>query len=248
MSSTKWAVEAFVQRICALSPLSQDDIDALLALPGEAVQLRGNVDIELPGEGFEHACLVVTGLVARFAQLADGRRQFTALHLPGDMADMHRVATAMAGSTLQTLTTTMIMRVPTESLRSVASKSATITQAFWAYSAIDAAMLAQWAVNLGRRDAKARMAHFLCEMGMRSEHSGQGTRNEFVLEASQGQIGDVLGLTAVHVNRTLKVLKQSNLVSIDGRIIRIQDWALLVAIGDFDPNYLQLEQLTQEAA
>jgi CRP-like cAMP-binding protein len=183
-----------------------------------------------------------------FTQLPDGRRQITALHVPGDMADLHRVATAMAGSTLQTLTTTMIMRVPTKSLRSIALKSPAITHAFWAYSAVDAAILAQWAVKLGRRDAKARMAHFLCEMAMRSEHSGQGSRVEFVLEASQGQIGDVLGLTAVHVNLTLKVLKQLKLVSIDGRIIRVQDWALLMALGDFNPSYLQLEQLTQEAA
>ena len=248
MSSTKWALEAFVQRLSALSPLSRNDIAALTELPCEAVRFRGNVDIELPGQAFEYACLVATGLVAGFVQLADGRRQFTALHIPGDMADIHRVAMPMAGSAIQTLTTTMVVRVPAKKLRSVAFNSPTITQAFWAYSAVDAAVLAQWAVNLGRRDAKARMAHFLCEMSLRSESSGQGTRNEFVLEASQGQIGDALGLTAVHVNRTLKALRQSKVVSIDGRIIRIQDWALLTAIGDFDPNYLQLLERTEEAA
>jgi CRP-like cAMP-binding protein len=248
MSSTKWAFETFVGRLGALSPLSRKDIAALLALPNEAARFRGNVDIELPGHGFEHACLVASGLVARFAQLADGSRQFTALHIPGDMADIHRIATPMAGSALQTLSTTTIVRVPAMSLRSVAFNSPAITQAFWAYSAVDAAVLAQWAVNLGRRDAKARIAHFLCEMGMRSEFSGQGSCNEFLLEASQGQIGDALGLTAVHVNRTLKTLKQSKVISIDGRIIRVRDWALLTAIGDFDPTYLQLQQPTQEAA
>jgi CRP-like cAMP-binding protein len=85
-------------------------------------------------------------------------------------------------------------------------------------------------------------------MSLRSEYSGQGVRNEFLLEASQGQIGDTLGLTAVHVNRTFKALKQSKVLSIDGRIIRVHDWALMAAIGDFDPDYLQLRQLTKEAA
>jgi CRP-like cAMP-binding protein len=231
-----------------LSPLSRDEIAALMALKGEAARLRGNMDIELPGQSFEHAYLVATGLVARFAQLPDGRRQFTALHVPGDVADIHRVATPKAGSALQTLATTMLVRIPAASLRSVAFNSPAITQAFWAYSAIDAATLGQWAVNLGRRDAKTRMAHFLCEMSLRSEYSGQGTRNEFILEASQGQIGDALGLTAVHVNRTLKTLKQSKVVEIDGRIIRIEDWPLLSAIGDFDPDYLQLEQRAEAAA
>lgn len=248
MSSNRWALEVFVRRLSGLSPLSSDDIEALMALPGETVRLRGNADIELPGQEFEHAYLIVTGLVARFIQLPDGRRQYTAVHVPGEMADIHRVAAPKAGSALQTLATTMLMRVSAKSLRSVAFRSPTITQAFWAYAAVDAAVLAQWAVNLGRRDAKARMAHFLCEMSLRSEYSGHGTRTEFLLEASQGQIGDALGLTAVHVNRTLKALRQSNVVSIDDRIIRIHDRVLLAAIGDFDPRYLQLEQPEEEAA
>jgi CRP-like cAMP-binding protein len=248
MSSSKWALEAFVDRLGALSPLTRDDVAALMSLSGEAVRYRGSVDIELPGQVFEQGCLVVSGVVARFVQLSDGRRQFTAVHIPGDMADIHRVATPMAGSALQTLTTAMVLRVPAKSLRSVAFKSPTITQAFWAYSAVDAAVLTQWAVNLGRRDAKTRMAHFLCEMSLRSEYSGQGTRNEFLLEASQAQIGDALGITAVHVNRTLKALKQTKVVSIDDRIIRVLDWALLRAIGGFDPAYLQLDQRTVEAA
>ena len=248
MPSSQWALELFIQRLGTLSPLSGEDIGALQSLPSEAVRLRGNVDIEVPGQAFEHACLVASGLVARFAQLTDGRRQFTAVHIPGEIADIHRVATPLAGSALQTLTTTTIVRVPARSLRSVAINSPTITQAFWAYSAVDAAVLAQWAVNLGRRDAKARMAHFLCEMSFRYEYSGEGARDEYLLEASQGQIGDALGLTAVHVNRTFKALKQSNLVSIDGRIVRIQDWVLLAAIGEFDPDYLQFQRRTDEAA
>ena len=248
MSSFKWALEVFARRLSGLSPLSRGDIEALLALPGETVRLRGNVDIELPGQEFENAYLIATGLVARFIQLPDGRRQYTALHVPGEMADIHRLAAPRAGSALQTLATTMLMRIPAKSLKAVAFKSPAITQAFWAYAAVDAAVLAQWAVNLGRRDAKARMAHFLCEMSLRSEYSGHGTRAEFLLEASQGQIGDALGLTAVHVNRTLKALRQSNVVSIDDRIIRIRDWVLLAAIGDFDPRYLQLEPPEEEAA
>lgn len=248
MSSFTWALEVFVRRLGTLAPLSPADTSALLALPGEAVRLRGNVDIELPGQEFEHAYLIATGLVARFVQLADGRRQYTALHVPGEMADIHRIAAPMAGSALQTLATTMLMRIPAKNLKAVALNSPAITQAFWAYAALDAAVLAQWAVNLGRRDAKTRMAHFLCEMSLRSEYSGLGTRTEFLLEASQGQIGDAMGLTAVHINRTLKALRESNAVSIDDRIIRIHDWVLLAAIGDFDPAYLLLERPSEQAA
>lgn len=247
MFSTTWALENFVSRLGALSPLSQDDITTLLELPAEAARLKGNSDILSSGESFDYACLVVTGIVARFVQMRDGRRQFTAFHMPGDIADIHRVATPLAGSALQTLSTATIVKVPAKDLKAIAARSPAITQAFWAYAAVDAALLAQWVVNLGRRDARSRMAHFLCEIGVRSEQSAIGTRTEFILEASQSQIGDALGLTPVHVNRTLKGLKDSNLISVDGRIVRVINWPSLANIGDFDAGYLQLDQRLEAA-
>lgn len=247
MFSTRWALENFIGRLAALSPLTQDDVAALSALTVEPVRLRGNVDIVTPGQEFHDACLVVSGLVARFVQLSDGRRQFTAFHMPGDIADIHRIATPLAGSSLQTLSTAMIVRVPAQQLKAIALASPTITHAFFAYAAVDAALLAQWAVNVGRRDAQSRMAHFLCEIGVRSEQSGHGSRDEFILDASQGQIGDALGLTSVHVNRTLKALKEAKTISIDGRIVRILNWPLLAAQGDFDDSYLQLLGQVQAA-
>lgn len=247
MFSTQHALEYFVRRLGGLSPLSSHDMDILLALPAEPIRLRANVDIVSPGEDFDYACLVVLGLVARYVELKNGRRQFTAFHLPGEIADIHRVAAPSAGSALQTLSTATIVRVPAAKLKAATLASPTIAQAFWAYASLDAAILAQWAVNVGRRDAKSRIAHFLCELGIRFEQSGLGSRDEFILEASQNQIGDAVGLTSVHVNRTLKTLKQSDLVAIDGHVVRIMNWPALAGIADFDPTYLQASEQRQAA-
>lgn len=242
------ALERFIDRLCVLSPLSKADVAALEALPTHLIRLPGGTDIVAPGADFEYAVLVASGLVGRFHQLADGRRQITAIHLPGDIADLHRVATRNAGSALQALTTAAVVRVPARELRAAAIASPAITQAFWIYSAIEAAILQRWTTTLARRDAKARVAHLLCEIGMRIEHAGQGERNEFVLEMTQTQIGDALGLTPVHVNRTLKALRIDGAVEIDGRVYRIPDWRRLAAIAEFDPDYLQLESAVNQAA
>jgi len=241
------ALEDFVKRLSALSPLSPVDVAALQGLTAQVTRVRANSDIIAPGSEFESAILVASGLVGRFLQLADGRRQTTAIHLPGDIADLHRVATPRAGSALQALTNAAIVRVSGRELRAVALASPAITQAFWIYSAVDAAILARWAANL-RRDAKARMAHLLCEIGVRMEFSGEGERGEFLLELTQAQIGDALGLTPVHVNRTLKALREIGAVEVEGRIFRIPDWPRLAAIADFDPDYLQLEPPAEAAA
>ena len=246
--SASAALQNFVDRLSSLSPLSHDDIASLRGLGAQVTRVRANADIVLPGAQFEHAVLVADGLVGRYLPLGDGRRQITAIHLPGEIADLHRVATPRAGSALQALTNAAIVLVSGRELKSIALASPRITQAFWVYSAVDAAVLSRWAVNLGRREARVRMAHLLCEIGLRMESSGQGLRTDFLLDLTQPQMGDALGLTAVHVNRTLKALKESGAVEIEGRIFRIPDWPRLAAIAEFDPEYLQIEPPTDEAA
>jgi len=88
----------------------------------------------------------------------------------------------------------------------------------------------------------------LCEVGLRLEASGQGVRNDFLLELTQGQLADVLGLTPVHVNRTIKALKESGAIEVEGRIFRIPDWTRLAAIAEFEADYLQIIPPAEEAA
>ena len=242
------ALRAFVDRLGALSPLSDEDVGALTRLAVQVTRVPANADIIAPGSEFEHAILVASGLVGRFLQLADGTRQITAIHLPGDLADLHRVATPKAGSALQALTHASIVRLPGKELRALALESPRITQAFWTYSALDAAVLARWAVILGRREARVRMAHLLCEIGLRMESTGQADRSEFLLELTQSQLGDALGLTPVHVNRTLRALKEAGLIKVEGRIFRIPDWTRLAALAEFDPDYLHILPPADEAA
>jgi CRP-like cAMP-binding protein len=242
------ALETFVERLNALAPLSQEDIGALKGLNGQIAQVRANSEIIMPGAQFEHAVLVATGLVGRYLQLANGERQITAIHVPGEIADLHRIAARSAGSALQALTNARILLISGQDLRAIVAASPRIAQAFWVYSAIDAAILSRWTVILARHEAKARMAHLLCEIGLRLEPSGHGLRNDFLLELTQGQIGDALGLTPVHVNRTLRALKEIGALEIEGRIFRIPDWPRLAAIAEFDPDYLQILPSSDEAA
>ena len=246
--SASSALESFMDRLKTLSPLPGADVDALRRLKAQTARIRSGSDIVTPGQQFEHAVLVTSGLVGRYFQLADGERQFTAIYLPGEMADLNRIATPKAGSALQALTNAAIVLVAGKELRALALASPAISQAFWVYSAIDAAILSRWAVNMARREAKVRTAHFLCEIGLRMESCGQGLRTDFLLELTQAQIGDALGLTPVHVNRTLKALKEIGAVEVEGRIFRIPDWPRLAAIAEFDPEYLQIMESTDEAA
>jgi CRP-like cAMP-binding protein len=241
-------LQRFVDRLGLLSPLSSEDREECQRLPGEIVQAKANVDLVRPGEATDYCCLIVEGMIGRFTQFRDGKRQITAVHIPGDMADVHAIAVPGAASPMQALITSTLIRYPLSALKMLARSRPALAEAFWAYTAVDAAMVALWAANLGTRTASQRMAHLLCEMGLRLEDAGRGDRFNFMLELTQGQIGEALGLTSVHVNRTLKSFRAQQLVEMNIRDCRILNWNALADVAEFDHNYLKIYSVTRAAA
>jgi CRP-like cAMP-binding protein len=106
---------------------------------------------------------------------------------------------------------------------------------------VDADILRQWVVNLGRRSAKCRIAHLVCEMAMRLGAEVRTAGACFPLAMTQSQLADVTGLTTVHVNRVLKGFKQDGIAEVGRGEVIIHDWAALKATGDFNADYLQTD-------
>ncbi len=240
-------LESFATRLQALTPISGDDRAALLSLNGAIIQVAAGIDLVAPGAQGQYAHLVIEGLIGRFAQFSDGKRQITALYVPGDMAGLHALATPSVAPALQALTTTTLIRFPLHEMRAMVRTRPVLAEAFWAYCAVDTTVLARWAANLGRRGATQRMAHLLCEVGLRMEAAGRGERHDFEPGLTQPQLGDALGLTTVHVNRTLKALRTRQLVTVTGRRFVVHDWPELARLGDFDSEYLLLEETSRAA-
>lgn len=230
----------FVARLTTRSILSSAEQDDILDLPCRVTQLRPNEDFLGIGEHSDHASFVAHGLVGRFDQNGRGDRQITALHISGDMPDLHSVVQPKATSALQALCSSTVVKIPHSALRALAAKKPAIAEAFWRDSVVDAMILAQWVVNVGRRDAKSRIAHLFCEMACRYKIEPEDGIVAYDLPMTQAQMADATGLTPVHVNRTLRQLSEIGTTFRRGRI-RIKDWDTLVEIGDFDRTYLQEE-------
>jgi CRP-like cAMP-binding protein len=242
--TTPEALRLFIDRLLLRSSLSVAQRAVITALPGRLSKVPACHDIILPGEHTDHACLVASGLVARFDTMADGRRQIVAFYLPGEMCDLHSVPVPTSGWGLEALAGSTLVFVPHGALREAASDPA-IAMAFWRDTVTDGSILAKWAANLGRKQALPRLAHLFCEMGMRMEGRGLGTRTEYDLPITQAQLADAAGLTSVHLNRTLKALRHEG-VTFAGKRVRIADWAALTHLAEFDPVYLLLPE--REAA
>jgi len=234
------ALEKFLRRLLLRSRLSKPEQEAILALPGQEVRTAAHRDIVRPGHRSTFSTLVVDGLVARFDQLANGHRQITALHIAGDFCDLHSLAVPETGWGMESLTDSVVRQVPHEALRKLVTGSPAIAIAFWRDTVVDSSLLAKWASALGRRSAKSRLAHLLCEMGTRVEHAGLGTADNFDFPITQSQIADVLGITPVHLNRTMQALRQEQLLTTSGSRFSLPDRQRLCQIALFDPAYLLL--------
>lgn len=228
-------LQMFLDRLMQRSILTSDEQKAVLALPTQSANVKAKHDFVHISEETSYACLIASGLVARFGQTDGGARQTTALHLPGDIADLHSAVRPIGVGGLNALTDTTILRIPHDAIRNLAARYPGLAEAFWRDCMLDAAVLMQWVVNVGRRDARTRLAHILCEMAYRST-TGRDPMLDYPLPATQEQLGDAAALTSVHVNRTLKSL--SALVSAKSGRVRIYDWAELKRVGDFDAAYL----------
>jgi CRP-like cAMP-binding protein len=235
------ALQLFVDRLTSRSVLTDEEVTAVLGLEGKIRKVASHVDYVRYGEQVDHSCLLMDGLVGRYGQNRDGGRQITCFHIPGDMADLVSLVSPKTGWGLVALTPTTLLSVPHENLRRLTANYPGIAEAFWRDSVADGSIFSEWLVNVGRRAALARLAHVFCEMAVRSEQAGLGDRSTYPLPVTQTDLADATGLTNVHVNRTLKELRERSIVDLRGGTVTIDNWDLLVATGDFDPAFLLLQ-------
>jgi CRP-like cAMP-binding protein len=227
-------------RLERLSPLDQVDREAILALPHTLQIVGAGKFIVWEGDRVESACLLREGVVCRH-KIVEGGRQIVAVHVKGDFVNLQTSLLKTADHNVEALTSADIALIPSKAILALAIARPAIAMAMWLDTLIDGAIFREWIANIGRRDARARVAHALCEFALRQEKAGLGTRDKYELPLSQEQLGDALGLTPVHINRMLMALEKGGLISRERRSVMIADWEALQGVGDFDASYLYLE-------
>ena len=107
----------------------------------------------------------------------------------------------------------------------------------------DGSIFREWVLNIGRRDARSRIAHLLCEFAYRLSTHDLTPSGVYELPITQEQLADATGLTAVHVNRVLKSLQAEGLIDRNRRIVSFPNWQALRDVADFNPRYLHAPEL-----
>ena len=193
------------------------------------------------GEELNVSILLLEGLMCRYRDLRNGERQIMELHVPGDFLDLHSFLLKRLDHNVMSLVPCRIAMVPHGNLSAITESHPHLTRLLWLTTLIDAAIHREWLVSLGRRSAAGRIAHFFCEMHARLDVVGLADPAGFALRITQTDLAECLGLTSVHVNRTLRGLREDGLAIFrDGRV-EMLDHEGLKRTAEFDPDYLQIE-------
>lgn len=237
------SLQALVDKLTYRTPLGAEDQAAIMALPFTVRTMERGQFIVRERELAMYSGLMLSGYSVRSKMTANGNRQIVAIHMKGELVDLQNSMLKVADHSVQMLTPGKIAMINRDEIIQLTLDRPTVAHAMWIDTLVDASILREWVANVGRRDARTRVAHILCEFAVRLRVADLGADTLYELPMTQDQLADATGLTSVHINRTLKGLEKEGLIERPNpRAISIGDWRKLAEVGDFDTNYLHLRE------
>lgn len=238
-------IEKLLMKLAARDALSPEEEAALRDAAGEVREIPADRTVIRAGEKLDISILLLDGLMCRYKDLRNGSRQISELHVPGDFLDLHSFTLKRLEHSIMALTPARVVVFPHARLKSITENFPHLTRMLWFTTNLDAAIHREWVVSLGLRTAMARIAHFICELFYRLRVVGLTDGHSFRLDLTQADVGECLGLTSIHVNRTLRELREGGLVTFRQKVIEIHDLAGLERVAEFSTDYLFLDRVPQ---
>jgi CRP-like cAMP-binding protein len=182
--------------------------------------------------------IVLTGWAVQYQILRNGARQITRLLLPGDMFCLQPSNASSTSEEVTTVNACTIAQIAQQDLCRAITSFPLLGEAMRRYAAMENAILANWVVNVGRRDAMQRIGHLICEVRHRLAIIEPEVSDTMFFPLTQDDLADMLGLTPVHINRKLQQMRQEGLIALKSRRLTILDRNRLEQIAGFNSDYL----------
>lgn len=229
-----------LRRLSAFRRLSDSGIAALEKAVRERVLRAGTgQDLICEGDNPDRIRFILSGWLARYKTLEDGRRQIVNFVLPGDTCDALSYLLTEMDHSIATLTPVVYSEIERPQFEQLMASDKALAEALWCEALAIHAIQREWAVNIGRRVALERVAHLLCEIIERLRPVGLVVDgNSCAFPITQMDLADATGLSAVHLNRTLQELRATGLIVLRERMLTVNNLAALKNAALFNPNYL----------
>lgn len=219
---------------------------ALLDLPHRVGLVQRRRLILQEGERSDDFHILLSGMAYHQKVTRAGAKQILSIRLRGDILNLFDYLEDRSSHDIVAVTRVGVAAIPKSALKAVASRHCVLSDALERDMRADAASWREWLVILGRRNARQRAAHLLCELALRQRASGVWDWRRFDAFLTVEDVANSIGVTPVHVSRTMKSMRQEGLITGHGRSLQILDWPGLQEAGDFNGDYLHLPDFPTE--
>ena len=226
------------KKLNAFLPLTPTEMKALEDIQAKPVTVKRGRQLVQEGQTGHKAFVLQAGWACSYKDLSNGRRQIISFPIAGDCVGLRSVLLRTADHSFSALTDAVVSSVEGPQIMKCVTDFPRLGAALlWAASR-DEAMVVEHLVNIGRRSAIERTAHFFMELVERLSLIGLATESEFKCPLSQFVLADALGLTAIHVYRVLRQLREKGLLTLRKGTVTIHDLGGLRKLAGFQGGYL----------
>ena len=233
---------ALMRKLARFVLLGQSELAALAELEARRRPVAAGTDLVHERQAGHHAFILLEGWVCAYKIVPDGGRQVIDFSIPGDFMGLRSVLMRTSDHSFSALTDVAVAEVSARQMLDGFQRQPRLAAAIlWAASR-DEAMVVEHLVGIGRRSALVRTAHLLVELGQRLQLVGLGSDAGYACPLSQYDLADALGLTAIHVNRVLRQLRERRLLTFRSGRVELHDLPALKALAEWHGGYLDQDQ------
>jgi CRP-like cAMP-binding protein len=236
-----------LRKLANFTSLSAEETNALQECCGDIRVLAPGEDVITQGDRTGGVRLLLEGFACRYKALEDGRRQIVAYFVPGDLCDLRIFILKRMDHSIGALAASRVATLAPDNVLRLTNSFPNLTRALWWSTLVDEAITREWLVNVGQRNARERMGHLFCEMLCRFRAVGMSRGNSCALPLTQVELAETLGLSSVHVNRTLQDLRRQKLITFEGGTLTIENPEKLMEVSFFNPDYLHMDHSHDKA-
>ena len=190
------------------------------------------------GELENTSCMLLDGFICRYLDDREGYRQLVSMHVPGDFVDLHGFPLKRLDHDIATLGPCTLAFYDHDRLAEILEDYPRLARWLWFSTLLDASIHREWIFRMGRLGADGRVAHLFCELNARLEMVELAEGGRFTLPATQADLAEACGITSVHVNRVLRLMRERGLLTFRSGMVEIKDLPGLMALAEFNPMYL----------
>ncbi|MHB9878194.1 Crp/Fnr family transcriptional regulator [Pacificimonas sp. ICDLI1SI03] len=241
MGPTQGDQSCLVSKLRHFVELSEQDNELLIRFEEEQREYKKRDLVRAEGDPIEDLFVVKKGWFIGYTTLQNGKRQVHRLYLPGDLIGTHEVVCERATYDVAATSDGILCPFQKIGLRHVFSNSPRLTALLYSIEALEQVAQDDRFRAVARMDATGRLSYLLLQIVSRLRLTEDNMHDRLKLLINQELIGDMLGLTGIHVNRTLKYMKEIGLIDRTGSVINLLQEDRMKELASFDDRHYKID-------